>query len=196
MNVGGDSCLSIFSAVYDTGALVFPYGASVLEIGCAEADWMTPLLAERPDLAITGIDWRREERPGTVIHGDVLSVDFEPDQFDVIVGISSLEHIGLGHYDADPLDVDGDVHVAARMHRWLKPGGWVYADVPYRPDGYMVHDTSHRSYDLDSLQARLVYPFTAPTFWFANWQGTLEPQPREQGDPHLMHYVAFHARKE
>jgi len=152
---GNDPCLSIFGDIYGAGQLVFPPHAHVLEIGCAEADWITPMLAERPDLQITGIDWRACTRPGRVIRGDILTWCSPPNRFDVVVGISSIEHIGLGHYDADPLDVDGDIHCMERVCRWLKPGGWVYADVPYEK-AYRVEGTSHRVYDDAALDARLV----------------------------------------
>ena len=69
---GNDSCLSIWADCYESGLISFPPNARVLEIGCAEADWMTPMLALRPDLDIVGIDWRGCKRPGQVIKGDVL----------------------------------------------------------------------------------------------------------------------------
>lgn len=165
--IGGDVCVSIFGHVYGTGALSFPVGARVLEVGCAEADWMTPMLAERPDLQIVGIDWRKCDRPGLVIRGDVLTVDFAPGSFDVAVGISSIEHIGLGHYEQDPLDVDGDIRCMERIAYWLKPGGWAYLDVPYEA-AYHVHGTSHRAYDDPALASRLVVPgLTERKRWYA-----------------------------
>lgn len=170
---GGDACLSIFGDVWATGALVFPQGASVLEIGCAEADWIAPMLAQRPDLHITGIDWRRAERPGTIVKGDVLTHDFPPASFDAVVGISSIEHIGLGHYDGDPLDEDGDRHCMERVVGWVKPGGWVYLDVPFG-GSYHVHGTSHRQYDEAALAARLIVPgLRKAGQWWATSGGAL-----------------------
>ena len=163
---GRDSCLTLFGGVYATGAISFPVGAHVLEIGCAEADWMTPMLAERPDLTITGIDWRPGTRPGTVIRGDVLTHEFPDASFDAMVGVSSIEHIGLGHYDHDPDDPDGDAHCMARVKRWLKPGGLVYLDVPYGP-AYRRHGTEYRVYDDAALQQRLLTGFTEQRRWYA-----------------------------
>ena len=62
-NHHGDLCLTIWADAYASGGFDFPSNARVLEIGCAEADWMTPMLALRPDLQITGIDWRLCKRP-------------------------------------------------------------------------------------------------------------------------------------
>ena len=159
----------MFGAVYDTGALVFPPNATVLEIGCAEGDWQTPMLTVRPDLQITGIDWRECERPGTVIRGDVLTYDFPPASFDAVVGVSSIEHVGLGHYEADPLDPDGDTHAMERAVRWLKPEGVIYADVPYGQT-YRVEGTSHRVYDDGAVRLRLLVPgLRCRSMWYTTW---------------------------
>lgn len=160
---GLNECLRLFGKCYDEFPLVFPDGATVLEIGCAEDDWQTPMLQLRPDLKITGIDWRACERPGLTYRGDVLTMDFPDESFDVVIGVSSIEHIGLGHYDHDPSDADGDVKTMQRVARWLKPGGWAYLDVPYGPS-YHVHGTSHRVYDESAARARLVpAPLTLKT---------------------------------
>ena len=121
---------------------------------------MTPMLAARPDLTITGIDWRTTDaRPGTVIRGDVLTHDWPAGSFDAIVGISSIEHLGLGHYDQDPVDDAGDRHCMTRVTKWLRPGGWAYLDVPFDADGYRVHSRDeYRVYDAAALRARLVVP--------------------------------------
>ena len=193
-----DSCVSMFGAVWDTGVLVFPPNAMVLEIGCAEGDWQTPMLAARPDLQITGIDWRECERPGTVIRGDVLTYDFPPERFDAVVGVSSIEHIGLGHYENDPLDLDGDTHAMHRAVRWLKPGGWVYADVPYG-SAYSVEGTSHRVYDDAAVASRLlVRGLCGQWTWYTTW--TEQDHALHEVPPRLpvrsLTYVALVATKE
>lgn len=192
-----DQCLSIFGEIYQMGALVFPPHATVLEIGCAEADWMTPMLAVRPDLQVIGIDWRGSgQRPGRVIQGDVLTHDFPPASFDAVVGISSIEHIGLGHYDHDPPDPDGDRHCMERVVRWLKPGGWVYADVPHGPV-FAVCGTSHRLYDETAVRARLIVPGLAlRQCWYTSGQDRgIHPHPVVPPEGCLA-YVAVFAVKE
>lgn len=187
----GDTCLSIWAHAYASGALTFPPAARVLEIGCAEADWMTPMLACRPDLQITGIDWRGGARPGTVIEGDVLTHDFPPASFDAIVGISSIEHIGLGHYRSDPAHVDGDTVAMQRAVSWLTPGGWIYLDVPYNAAGYFVRGTKCRIYDDAALAARLVVPgLREVRRWYANHDGHLVDTPERRELPSF-DYVAL-----
>ena len=191
----GDSRVSMFGAVWDTGAVVFPARARILEIGCAEGDWQTPMLAVRPDVLITGIDWRPCERPGTIIQGNVLTENWPRHFFDAVVGISSIEHIGLGHYDHDPLDADGDQHCMERVVRWLKPGGVFYADVPFGPV-YSVQGTAYRVYDEPSLARLLVSGLTLERRWFTTWAAddhVLHDTPAI--DPGSLQYVALLARK-
>lgn len=172
---GNDSCLSIWADCYESGLITFPPNARVLEIGCAEADWMTPMLALRPDLDIVGIDWRRCKRPGQVIQGDVLVQDFPAESFDCIVGISSLEHIGLGHYEHDPTAPDGDMAVMHLIRKWLKPGGWVYFDVPWNAAGFEVAGTSHRTYDATALSFRMLpHGLKEAHRWYADHDGRVQ----------------------
>lgn len=80
-----------------------------------------------------------------------------------------MEHMGLGHYNQDPKADDGDSLVMGNAYRWLKPGGWLYLDVPWNSgDGaYHVHGTSHRVYDDATVQSRLVGPHD----WSVQWRG-------------------------
>lgn len=153
---GDDLCLSFWSLAWSKDWIHFPQNARVLEIGCAEADWQTPMLALRPDLQITGLDWRACDRPGTTVRGNVMDPYlFPPDSFDAIVSVSAIEHVGLGAYDNDPQDLIGDSRAMASAHYWLKPGGWMYLDVPFRPDHYAEY-ASYRAYDQRSIINRLV----------------------------------------
>lgn len=129
---GHDVCLSFWAVALDKQWIDFPPSAKVLEIGCAEADWQTPMLALRPDLHLVGVDWRPCVRPGVMLQTDVMQpAVFQPETFDAVVSVSAIEHIGLGAYDGDPTDPDGDSKVMRNAHRWLKRGGWLYLDVPY-----------------------------------------------------------------
>jgi SAM-dependent methyltransferase len=130
---GGDMCLGFFQTCWELGLLPdIPPNGKVLEIGCAEADWLSAMKAARPDLHLTGIDWRGDKRPAADVRivGDVLTHEFEPASFDAIIAVSMIEWAGTNKY-GDPDDPDGDLHTLQRARRWITPDGWLYFDVPY-----------------------------------------------------------------
>lgn len=151
-----DSCLDLFSTAATRWALPFLPGQTVLEIGCAEADWAALALEAVPSLHIIGVDVRPSPhfRHPLRIVGNILDQQFAENSLDWVVLVSALEHIGLTHY-GDPEAPDGDSACLRLVHQWLRPGGWLYFDVPHRRDGYRVEGTSHRIYDPTSLLERL-----------------------------------------
>lgn len=152
-----DMCIGFWTVIWEKGQIDIPQNGRVLEIGCAEADWLTPMKEARPDLHLTGIDWRACARPGAdvLIRGDVLTQEFPPESFDAVVMVSALEHIGLGAYENDPGDPDGDTHTLERVLGWLKPGGLVYFDVPYRANGDYEVNRKFRRYNRETMESRL-----------------------------------------
>lgn len=167
-----DSCADFFGTALRAAQPPIPANARVLEIGCAEYDWLTPAAKAWPEMAFTGIDWRTRKKAehAVVIQGDVRTQTFAPATFDWIVSISAIEHIGLGHYGHDPLDTDGDRVTLAKCWDWLVPGGWLYFDVPYNPGRYQVVGTSHRIYDQVTCDTRL----RQGRAWHERWSGIVE----------------------
>ena len=186
-----DVCLNIFDAAAEASKFTMPQGGSVLEIGCAEADWLSPMHAARPDLVLTGIDWRHcAGRAGTVIKADVLVHDFPPFSFDAVVLVSTLEHIGLGHYEDDPKDPDGDTKTMQRIWGWLKPGGQVLFDVPWDPKGYHVIGSECRVYDDDTIWSRLSANYRPQWAGYFGNSGVLLPSRPSHIDAARFYYVA------
>lgn len=171
--------------------------ARVLEIGCAEYDWLSDAHRAWPHLQLTGIDWRGRKHPcagATVLTGDVMTHDFQSASFDWIVSISALEHVGLGHYNKDPKAEAGDSIAVRRAYDWLTPGGWLYFDVPYNPDRYEVVGTSHRVYSDVAILDRLVQGLP----WRLAWSGVagihdtdhlIPPRPKKGGQD--FDYIGF-----
>lgn len=144
--------LRLFCAAANAAPIAFAPRDKLLEIGCAQADFKSLALSHQPTLDYRGIDYAKGKGE------DVLTIDLPPASFDWVVGVSSIEHVGLGHY-SDPLDVDGDVHTMQRVVGWLKPGGSVYLDVPYTPGVYRLYrGTKCRVYDDAAIASRLVVP--------------------------------------
>lgn len=195
---GGDSCCDFFTGYLKAANPDVPSDAKVLEIGCEEFNWLGPALKAWPEMSLTGIDWRtkgRSDKNGvTKQHGDVRDPAlFAPNSFDLIVSISAIEHVGLGHYQHDPLDQDGDITAITNAFTWLKPGGWLLFDVPYDPTGYKKLGTECRVYDDAALFERLwVQPLTkakATAKWHttvyckAKETSVLIPKPSKPAEP-------------
>jgi SAM-dependent methyltransferase len=168
---GSDMCGDFFETMLRAFPAPIPANANVLEVGCAEFDWLGVAKASWPEMRLTGIDARA--RPpitcATVIAGDALDErQFAPNTFDWIVSVSAIEHVGLGHY-GDPVNPHGDSDVLANIHAWLKPGGWLAFDVPYQPGAgsYRVDGTRTRIYDDFAIDARL----SQGLGWRQAWNG-------------------------
>ena len=170
----GDSCGTFMAAALRAYDPPLPPAAHVLEIGCAEYDWLTTAALSWPEMSFTGLDWRGCKTPPegvTILRGDARVYPFPEASFDWIVSISAMEHIGLGHYAQDPTDPDGDVTAFANAYRWLAPGGWFYFDVPWNagPDAYEVVGASHRIYGDAEIQRRCHQGLP----WVERWRGVV-----------------------
>jgi ubiquinone/menaquinone biosynthesis C-methylase UbiE len=103
-----------------------PAGAKVLDFGCGVGRW-TRALARR-GCAVTAVDFsanmlqqaaERSSRAGLsknirFVQADVARLDFEPSSFDVVFGVTVLQHVLS----------DAQLHqTIARLARLLRPGG-------------------------------------------------------------------------
>ena len=101
-----------------------------------------------------------------------------------IVSISAIEHIGLGYYDNDPIHEDGDIITLTNAARWLRPGAWIYFDVPYHPQGFMAWK-SGRGYDDAAILTRLCPrggQLTVLGYGDGNRVGWVIPKPEREPD--------------
>jgi ubiquinone/menaquinone biosynthesis C-methylase UbiE len=97
-------------------------GSAVLDLGCGSgvpADIEIAAWGHR----VTGVDISREQiararenvPAGCFIHGDAASLVFPVASFDGVVSFYTLEHIPRDQHRA----------LYARIHRWLRAGGWL-----------------------------------------------------------------------
>ncbi len=74
------------------------------------------------------------------------------EQFDAVVSLSSLEHMGLSSYGQRSEASDLDRETMARFRKWLRPGGLLVFTAPF--GGWHVDDFQ-RVYDTEHLDALL-----------------------------------------
>lgn len=85
------------------------------------------------------------------IRGDIRHTNFQSNFFDRVIAISTIEHIGLGHY-GDKFDERGDEKALKEIIRILKLNGKLLATVPY---GKYAVTSSERIYDANALRMAL-----------------------------------------
>jgi len=156
-----DPALMLFTAAMERFNLTFPSGSRILELGCAESDWLDRMHRADSTFDLVGVDARPHLRDAVGYQmrvGDAMDCDlFKPNSCDRIVMLGALEHFGLGFY-GDPVREGGDTIAMHNVADWLKPGGFVYFDVPCQPT-YRIADNRHfRSYSPASIAERLIVP--------------------------------------
>ena len=129
--------------------------ARVLDVGAGESP--LALMLASLGYQVTAVDLR----PYPFVHpnlevktGDITSMKLK-NTFDVIVCLSTLEHIGLPVYGSRVIEA-GDEKAVKAIYRWLRPDGCLLLTVPVARK-YRVNQL-WRQYDIASLQ-RLIQLF-------------------------------------
>ena len=106
-------------------------GLTILDIG--GCDSLLPIVLAKAGHRVTVYDFRRypERHPNlTVIQGDFLNNHLESASIDLVILISTIEHIGLGGYGA-PEYPDADFKVMKEIYRILTDEGKVIVTFPF-----------------------------------------------------------------
>jgi O-antigen chain-terminating methyltransferase len=102
----------------------------VLDVGCAESDYLDKL----SHLELYGVDVRNPvlklPRNFTFLKCDITRNPFTSGFFDLVICISTLEHIGLRAYGQKDFP-DGDLSTLNAMMDSLRSGGRLLLSVPY-----------------------------------------------------------------
>jgi SAM-dependent methyltransferase len=127
--------------------------ARVLDLGCAESTSSLEMASLGFD--VVGVDLRPLplEHPNfRMLIADIGNLPLPDASFDVVVSLSTIEHVGLDWYTPSP-DGTSDHKVVAEVKRLLKPGGRFILTVPF---GQHIVTPVHRVYDRALLDALLL----------------------------------------
>jgi ubiquinone/menaquinone biosynthesis C-methylase UbiE len=142
---GYDSCAAEYDAARPEeidptlAALIdrLDLGAIVLDVGCGGGVPVARKLARRftvtgVDISSTMIERAQMNVPeGFFIQGDIMAVNFQPAYFDAVVAFYSIFHLPREEHD----------ELFGRIHRWLKPGGFLMATVGMKNEpAYLEED--------------------------------------------------------
>lgn len=124
----------------------------VLDIGCCYS--RLPLAMASRGFQLVGIDVKPYpfRHPNFfAVCGDAMGLPFRDGSFQVVVAVSVIEHIGIGHY-GDPSAGSGDRTTVAEIVRVLRPGGKALITVPF---GQALTNDWMRAYDPAGLEGLL-----------------------------------------
>lgn len=105
--------------------------SKILDIGCRYS--LLPIQLSSMGHKVYGIDIYPYQRKHPNLHflkGDFLEAHLKNNFFDVVISLSTIEHIGLGFYK-EKLNNEGDRDAVEKVKRILKPKGTFLLTVPF-----------------------------------------------------------------
>jgi SAM-dependent methyltransferase len=134
----------------------------ILDFGCVED--MLPIHLASLGYDVTGVDFRPypfEHANFRFVQTDILHWNPPFAEYDTVVSISTIEHVGLSAY-GDPADREGDKVAVEKLWQCLKPGGEIIITVPA---GKQHVGRTMRIYDEQALR-RLVPSIETLRFFY------------------------------
>jgi len=127
-----------------------PSKGRVLDIGSTGSQ--LPLMLAGLGYEVWTIDIRKYEYDGITnnlncVIGDIKETNFTDSFFDIVLAISTIEHIGLGRY-GDLIDKEGDRNAMKEIKRIITNDGILLMTVPF---GKRSISKLHRVYNQKSL---------------------------------------------
>ena len=148
---------------------------NILDFGCVED--LLPIHLASLGYHVTGMDFRQypfTHKNFNFIQADILSWDPPDEEFDAVISISTIEHVGLAAY-GDPVCSDGDKIAIEKLWRCLRKDGDLIITLPA---GRPCVERGMRIYDGQSIK-ELVPDIKIMRFFYkpdryGEWQETTE----------------------
>ena len=124
----------------------------ILDLGCVGSK--TSLQLASLGYEVVGVDIRPnplKHHNFRFIQGNFINLNLQPETFDCVICISTIEHIGLPAYNIKSFD-DGDKKAINKIFYILKKGGQLLLTVPY---GKNIIDKFERNYNYRTLNELL-----------------------------------------
>ena len=153
-------------------ALDFGPGGSHLGLVAAHRGFRVTALDLQP------VNWPYMHPGLRFVQGDLLTLPFPKDLFDLVINCSTVEHVGLaGRYGVSEPRPDGDLEAMAYLRTLMKPGATMLLTVPVGRDA--VVGALHRVYGPQRLERLLAgYVIEEQQFWSKNPQNAWTPVDR------------------
>lgn len=152
-----------------------PEASRILDFGCVED--LLPIHLASLGYNVTGMDFRPypfKHRNFDFIQGDILSWNPPNEEFDAVISISTIEHVGLSAY-GDPECDDGDKIAIEKLMRCLRKGGNLIISLPA---GKCCIERGMRIYDRQAIEELVPNIKTLKLFYkpnrYGEWQETTE----------------------
>lgn len=145
--------------------------AKILDVGCRYS--LLPIQLASLGNEVYGIDIYAYKRRHPNFHftkSDFLEAKFKRSFFDVVISLSTIEHIGLGFY-GEKANIDGDRKAIEKIKSLSKRGGILLLTAPFgKPRDstwYRVYDKKRLLKLLDGFKIREmhIYRKNSDEFW-------------------------------
>lgn len=144
---------------------------NALDFGCGSS--YMGLLAARKGYNVTAIDinpplMSYKHRNLKFMQGNIYEFDFRDDNFDLIINISSIEHVGLkGRYGVKKSIPNGDIEVMGILRSIIKKNCKMILTIPVGRD--IIYMPYHRVYGAKRLPLLLKgWEIVEREFWVKN----------------------------
>jgi SAM-dependent methyltransferase len=209
--------ISLFMGKWSQRAIEYPWllknlkvisrESLVLDVGCSESALSCELIAR--GFRVAGIDIKDypfKDKRLIFLRRNVLDTKLPNDLFDVIIVISTIEHIGLEAYGQSVKDTHGDTKALRELRRILKPQGIIIITTPYIGNSELKINSFERQYNrqrlkeliegMNPIKESYFYPYRLGNrlYWLEVWKEKIDKLPFRKEAPGLACLILQKAR--